>query len=323
MVMTVALPALTGRAVQVISEGAQHVQRHQLAQRCRRPRNVADAGARDPGRGARALGAHLLAAPDRRTCLARRRIRPARAALPAPAAARAGVFRSPADRSADVARHRRPAGRALLPRLRAGIHPAVDPDDRARRRCDDRDRTPSRPDLAVPGAVCGADLIPLRPAHASGDPGGAAAHRRAHGRRRGEHLGRTRRQGVRARAAPAAALSPQRRPRVRAGDGGHAPGSHLQPGDRVPAAARPRGGPVAGRRERDPLQPFPRPVHGVLPVPEHADHADALARRDAQPRPACDRVGRAPVPGARPGAAPDCAARRSTATARQRARAAA
>ena len=33
MVMTVALPALTGRAVQVISEGAQYVQRHHLAQR--------------------------------------------------------------------------------------------------------------------------------------------------------------------------------------------------------------------------------------------------------------------------------------------------
>ena len=31
MVMTVALPALTGRAVQVISTGAQHVQRHELA----------------------------------------------------------------------------------------------------------------------------------------------------------------------------------------------------------------------------------------------------------------------------------------------------
>ncbi|HTZ62913.1 MAG TPA: ABC transporter ATP-binding protein [Solirubrobacteraceae bacterium] len=33
MVMTVVLPALTGRAVQVISEGAKHAQRHELAQR--------------------------------------------------------------------------------------------------------------------------------------------------------------------------------------------------------------------------------------------------------------------------------------------------
>jgi ABC-type multidrug transport system fused ATPase/permease subunit len=33
MVMTVVLPALTGRAVQVISEGARHAQRHELAQR--------------------------------------------------------------------------------------------------------------------------------------------------------------------------------------------------------------------------------------------------------------------------------------------------
>ena len=51
----------------------------------------------------------------------------------------------------------------------------------------------------MPGAVRRADLLPLRPPRAAGDPGDPAAHRRADRRRRGEHLRRARRQGVRAR----------------------------------------------------------------------------------------------------------------------------
>ena len=59
----------------------------------------------------------------------------------------------------------------------------------------------------VPVPFVVADLLPLRPARAAGDPGNAAAHRRADRRRRGEHLGRPRRQGIRARGTAADALS--------------------------------------------------------------------------------------------------------------------
>ena len=51
------------------------------------------------------------------------------------------------------------------------------------------------------------DRLPLRPAQPAGHPGGAAADRRAHGRGRGEHRRRPRREGVRAGAAPAARFS--------------------------------------------------------------------------------------------------------------------
>ncbi len=66
-----------------------------------------------------------------------------------------------------------------------------------------------------------------------------------------------------------------------------------------------------------------RPVHGVLPLREHAHHADALARRDAQPRPARDRIRRAHLPAARPRAAPQRRPGRARAARGQRARAAA
>ena len=42
-----------------------------------------------------------------------------------PPEAGAGLLRRPADRAADVPRHRRPPGRALLPRLRPRLHPPV------------------------------------------------------------------------------------------------------------------------------------------------------------------------------------------------------
>ena len=64
-----------------------------------------------------------------------------------------------------------------------------------------------------------------RPGHA----GGAAAHRRAHRRGRGERGRRPRRQGVRAGGAPAAALQPRRRAGVRPVDGLHPAARVLQP----------------------------------------------------------------------------------------------
>ena len=129
---------------------------------------------------------------------------------------------------------------------------------------DDRDQPVARPDLAGAGAVRGGDLLPLRPPCAPRDPGGAAAHRRTDCRRRGEHLRRAHRQVLRARAAPAGALPPQRRAHVRAGDGRHAPGSYLQPGDRLPAPARHRRGAAAGRQRGHPRPPHARPVHHLL-----------------------------------------------------------
>ena len=99
-------------------------------------------------------------------------------------------------------------------------------------------------DLARARAVRGADLLPLRPPRAPGDPGDPAAHRRADRGRRGEHLRGARRQGLRARAAPARALPGQRRARLQPGDGRHPPGSEVQPDDRLPAPARPRRGAV-------------------------------------------------------------------------------
>ena len=60
--------------------------------------------------------------------------------LRAPAAARARLLRRPADRAADVAGDRRPAGDPLLPRLRADLHHPEPADDRARQRGDVRDQ---------------------------------------------------------------------------------------------------------------------------------------------------------------------------------------
>ena len=105
------------------------------------------------------------------------------------------------------------------------------------------------------------------------------------------------------------ALSQNRRTRLQPGDGRDAPGSEVQPDDRLPAPAGARGR-AAGRRQiGDPRPPHARPVHRLLPVCEHADHADARARRDAQPRPARHRLRRTHLPAARPRAAPHRRAR--------------
>ena len=49
---------------------------------------------------------------------------------------------------------------------------------------------------------------------------------------------------------------------------------------------------LIGGQARDRRPPHDRAVHRLLPVPEHADQPDALARRDARPRPARDRLRR-------------------------------
>ena len=166
MVGTVALPALTGRAVEAIKHGAAAHPASPGEPAGPRARRAADARAGDPGRRAGPLGADRLAADDRRARVAGGRVRPAQADVrPAPAPG-ARLLRPPADRPADVARDRRPAGGALLPRLRPRVHPAVGAHDRSRGRGDDRDQPGARPDRADPGAVRGGDLLPLRPARA-------------------------------------------------------------------------------------------------------------------------------------------------------------
>ncbi len=139
---------------------------------------------RDPRGRADALGVHVLAPDDRGQGLPWRRIRPARAPLRTPTASGARLLRPPADGAADVAGHCRPGRRALLPRLRPGLHPAVDPDDRAGGDRDGRDQPGPRPDLVGAGAVRGRDLLPLRPPSPPCDPGDPAAHRRARPRTR-------------------------------------------------------------------------------------------------------------------------------------------
>ena len=91
------------------------------------------------------------------------------------------------------------------------------------------------------------DRVPLRAAQPAGVAGGAAAHRGADRRGRGEHRRRARGQGVRAGAAPAAPLQHGRRAGVRPVDGVDAAARLLRAVDRVPPAARP-GGAAARRR---------------------------------------------------------------------------
>ena len=180
MVMTVLIPYLTGLAVEAIQRGADHAKHHELDPALARSQRTGDDRDRDRRGRAGAVGLHLPAAHDRRPRLARDRVRPARAALQPPAAAGARLLRPPADGPADVARDGRPAGGPLLPRLRARVHPAGGPHDRPRRDRDARDRTEAGRDRADPRPVRRRDLPALRAQRAPGDPGGPAAHRRAH-----------------------------------------------------------------------------------------------------------------------------------------------
>ena len=205
MVCTVAIPWLTG------PRG-----RPDLRRRSRRP---AHAGAGRGRRRAAAAGAVGLPAARRGPRVAGDRVRPAHAAVRAPAEARARVLRRPADRPADVARDRRPVLGALLPRLRARLHPAIRVDDPARRDRDVLALPRAGGAGADPGAVRGRRRHALRAPLAAGAAGGPAADRRGHRGRRGEHLRRARGEGLRGRAAPARALPRQRRPGLRPVDG--------------------------------------------------------------------------------------------------------
>ena len=220
--------------------------------------------------------------------------------LHAPAVARARLLRPPADRPADVARDGRPAGGALLPRLRPHLHRPVVLHARARRGRDVRHRSRAGADRARAGAVRRARRVPLRPPLASRDAGGAAADRRADRGRRGERLRRARREGVRARAASARGLPPPDRPRVRPGDVHDAPAGALRAADRLPPLPRPRRDPARRRARGDRRLDRHRRLHRLLRLCADAHRADAHARLHARRRATRDRLRRAHLPGARP-----------------------
>ncbi len=148
--------------------------------------------------------------------------------------------------------------------------------------------------------------------------GGAAAHRRADCRGRGERLGRARGQGVRAGGAPAAAVQPRRPARVRPVDGLHAAARLLQPLHRLPAPAGPRGDPAGGRPAGDQRDDHARRVRGVLRLRADPHRADAHARRVARHGPARGGLGRASVRDPRPRAAADLPRRCPAAPGRRR-----
>ncbi len=147
---------------------------HPLSGRANRERDRAPRLERDPAAGAghprgggAAARAHVRSPPDRREGLGQRRVRPARALLRAPAAARARVLRRPADRPAHVARDGRPAVDPLLPRLRAHLPDSERVDAAARGRGDVRDQARPRRAGAAPGADRRPDGDALQPALAA------------------------------------------------------------------------------------------------------------------------------------------------------------
>ena len=156
--------------------------------------------------------------------------------------ARARLLRPPADRPADVARDGRPAGRALLPRLRARLHRAVGADDRARRGRDVRHRPGARGRsrcCPVPFVVWIAARYGRRSRPALQEVQQRIAELTAdveenvRGVRVVKAFAREERQLARFRT--------QRRPRLRPVDDLDAAAGVLQPVHRLPAAARPRG----------------------------------------------------------------------------------
>ncbi len=285
----------------------------------RRQARPAAAGAGDRRRRDPAPGADRGAAGRRRQGLAGGRIRPAPALLRAPAAARAGLLRLPADRAADVAGDGRPAVDPLLPRLRADLHHPEPADDHARQRGDDRDQPAAGADRAAAGPVRRLRRLPLQPGLAPGRAGGAAADRRADRGSRGEHLRHPHRQGLRPRGAPAAPLPARRHPCLRPEHLLDPPAGDLLAADRAAAADRHRPG-AAGRRPRgDRRQPQPRQLHRLLHLRGDAGRADADARDDPGDGAAGDRLRQPPLRNPRSRAADREPARRTRAAGGRRA----
>ena len=239
------------------------------------------------GRGGRAAPRVQRLAPARgRQGLARGRVRPAQPDVRAPALAGARVLRRAADGSAHVALDRRPPGRALLPRLRPHLHPAVRAHDPDRIGRDAGGRPVAGGRVARADAVRDLGGVPLRTPQPAGHPGGAAADRGADRGRRGEHLRRARGQGVRPGGAPAAPLQPLGGAGVRPVDGLHAAARLLLAVHRLPPPARPGGPPVRWRPAGDQRADQRRRVRSLLRLRADAHRADADARHRARDGPA-------------------------------------
>ena len=271
--MTVAIPWLTGRAIDQIREGDKAGPDDARARRRWPPASLrlALTVARRLVAGRVSLGVEL----DLRNRM-----------YAAPAGARARLLRPPADRPAHVARHRRPAGRALLPRLRPGLHPAVGADDRARRRrrCSSCSRAWRRVSLIpVPFVVVIAARYGRRSRPALQELQQRIAELTADVE---ENIGGVR--VVKAFAREDRQLERfrgQRRARVGPGHGHHAPAGLLQPVHRLPAPARPGRDPLLRRAPGHRRAPDDRRVQRLLRLPAHAAVADAHARasRSASP----------------------------------------
>ena len=109
-----------------------------------------------------------------------------------------------------------------------------------------------------------------------------------------------------------------RRAGVRRVDARDPPARPLQPVHRLPAERRARGDPARRRAPGGVGRPHARRLHRLLHVPADADRPDAPARRRARAGPAGDRLGRAAVPDPRPRAGPVGAAGRAAAAGRPR-----
>ena len=253
---TVAIPALTGMAVDAIqrSDGSEL-----------RTLGLAIAGA-----GIAALGPHRRPAARRGARLARRRAATAPDAVRPPAVARARVLRPPADRSAHVARDRRPAVRAVLPRLRPRLDPAVGADDRPSRRsrCSSSTRCSRSISLVpVPFVVWVAARYGRRSRPALQEVQQRIAELTAEAEE--DDRRRARRQGLRARGPPARALRAPATAACSTSDGLDAASQRvLQPAHRLPAPDRARRVLliVGGRQVIDGAHDARR-VHRLLHVP--------------------------------------------------------
>ena len=303
MAAGVLIPYLVGRTVDEIRQGET---------------NLWPLAAAIVGAGVLRARVQRRQAPRRRAHLARRRVRPAQPDVRAPPVARARVLRLAADGPADVALDGRPAGRSLLPGLRARVHPPVRADDPDRGSRDARGEPAPGRGGAGPRAVRRRDRHALRPLEPAGQPGGAAADRGAHGRGRGERLGRAGGEGLRAGGAAARALPQGGAARVRPVDGLDAAARVLQPVHRVSAAARARRAAAGRRPAGDQRIDHRRRVRRLLRVCPDADVTDADARHRPRNGPARGGVRRARLRDPRPIAADDRAGGRAAPAGRPR-----
>ena len=273
MVMTVLLPYLTGRAVEAIKHGASHAELHELAARahdrhscsCSRSRSSPPCCVRWALTYFRRMIAGRVSLGIEFDLRERLYGHLQRLELGFFDRQQTGQLMSRA--TVDLQAVRFFLGYGLVFILQSALTLA------ARRHRDDRDQPGARPDRDGAGAVRRASISQrYGRTRAPGDPGGAAAHRRADRGRRGEHLRRARRQVLRARAATSSSAS--------------ATASRACSTSRwSPRAWRRRYNPMIGflpqlglaavlligGDQRDPRAPHARPVHRVLPVPEHAD----------------------------------------------------